>query len=223
MTDKEGSPALGHYPHLTDTSGEPIKNHAIGKVIVETAEKAGASFDDFKCNGIVTGRVTLGHSNVSEVAGVEYELPEHLWSAADENGNVSKTATYYPPADDGMSEEVRKRWHDEAQGTIEDDAEFIKFADVKDVHNGYIWHESGMSPNPIDTPNLVHHSDVMMYAKLFNRLQSLGYFQKNEEGYCLAFTFRLQRFLSHGKVYSRYVTNEDGELKFFTIIEEGVL
>ncbi|MCW6598646.1 hypothetical protein [Yersinia ruckeri] len=198
--NKEGSPALGHYPHLTSLTGDPIQNHTIGKVIVETAEKAGASFDDFNCQGTVTGRAKTGN-NVSE----------------------APISDFVTQNTDGMSAETRQRWQNEAYGTIMDDAEFIEFCDIKDVHHGYNWHESGMSPNPIDTPNMVLHSDAVMYAKLFHRLKELGQLKSNDQGDCLAFTFRLQRFLSHGKVYSRYVTHEDGELKFFTVTEEGAL
>lgn len=149
----------------------------------------------------------------------EIDLPEHLWSAPDENGVQQKTIKYQA---EGMSKEVRQRLHDEAHGTLSDE-DLIEFVKLDVTARGWIYHESGMSPNPIDTPNLVHACDAILYAKLHERLRKLGFLMERGDDYPLEFTFRIARFMSHGVHYSRYVTNKDGQLLFATVKEDGMI
>lgn len=161
--------------------------------------------------------------DVKVVSPESYELvlPEHLWSAPDENGVQQKTIRYQA---DGMSKEARQRLHNEAHGTFEDDAEFVEFSSMGTPSYGYLYHETGHSPNPIDDPQLVHHSDALMYAQTYSRLRKLGHLGNNAEGeYLLEFSFRIARYMSHGIYYSRYATNRDGQLTFHTIQENGVI
>ncbi|TPG60148.1 hypothetical protein [Ewingella americana] len=166
------------------------------------------------------------HLNTPPKKGERIDLPKELWGAADENGLVSeerRTIVYLGNPLDDLDPIVRKRLHNEAHGTFEDDQEFLEFSKVGEIYFGYNYHETGMSPNPIDSPQLVHHCDALMYAKTYTRLANLGVFADTKEGHALEFTFRIARYMSHGVFYSRYVTNKDGELQFITVKEESIL